>query len=113
PLRDLEFSYRPIALRGYVEQSLREQKPLQISEVQVPRGGETRWYEVHFNPLTDDADRLSGVAIVLYDVSTNRQLRGELDHVNRQLESAYEEMQSTNEELETTNEELQSTVEEL
>ena len=113
PLRDLEFSYRPIALRGYVEQALREHKPLQINEVQVPRGGETRWYEVHFNPLHDNNETLSGVAVVLYDVSTNRQLRSELDHVNRQLESAYEEMQSTNEELETTNEELQSTNEEL
>ena len=42
-----------------------------------------------------------------------RQLQDELEHANRQLETAYEELQSTNEELETTNEELQSTVEEL
>lgn len=112
-LRDLEFSYRPIALRGYVEQARAECKAQQISDVHVYRGGETFYYQAHINPLMDAENRLTGVAIVLHDVTTNRQLRGELDHVNRQLESAYEEMQSTNEELETTNEELQSTVEEL
>jgi len=40
-------------------------------------------------------------------------LHEELEHSNRDLETAYEELQSTNEELETTNEELQSTIEEL
>jgi two-component system CheB/CheR fusion protein len=51
--------------------------------------------------------------VVFHDVSWARLLLTELEHSNRQLESAYEELQSTNEELETTNEELQSTVEEL
>lgn len=112
-LRDHEVSYRPVALRGYVEQARMEHKALQMKDVQVSRGGETLWYEIHFNPLLDGANQLTGVAIVLHDVTATRQLRGELEQVNRQLESAYEEMQSTNEELETTNEELQSTVEEL
>jgi two-component system CheB/CheR fusion protein len=47
------------------------------------------------------------------DVSLSRRLQDELEHSNRDLETAYEELQSTNEELETTNEELQSTIEEL
>ena len=55
----------------------------------------------------------SASALVFHDVTAARRLQDELEHANRQLETAYEELQSTNEELETTNEELQSTVEEL
>jgi two-component system CheB/CheR fusion protein len=64
-------------------------------------------------PLVDPDGRLLGVALSCHDVTRARELRGELEQANRQLETAYEELQSTNEELETTNEELQSTVEEL
>jgi len=53
------------------------------------------------------------VAVIFQDVTAQRRLHDELEHANRQLETAYEELQSTNEELETTNEELQSMVEEL
>jgi two-component system CheB/CheR fusion protein len=54
-----------------------------------------------------------GVLITFLDVTRYQDLREELEHSRRQLESAYEELQSTVEELETTNEELQSTNEEL
>jgi two-component system CheB/CheR fusion protein len=51
--------------------------------------------------------------VTFIDVSLPRRLHEQLEHTNRDLETAYEELQSTNEELETTNEELQSTIEEL
>jgi two-component system CheB/CheR fusion protein len=113
PLRDLEVSYRPVALRAYVEQARLERRSLRIKDVEWRRAGETVWYEVHVNPLVNKDKTLLGVSVVFHDVSWARQLLTELEHTNRQLESAYEELQSTNEELETTNEELQSTVEEL
>jgi two-component system, chemotaxis family, CheB/CheR fusion protein len=112
-LWDLEVSYRPVALRPYVEQARLERRSLRIKDVEWRRGGDPVWYEVHINPLLGKEKSLLGVSVVFHDVSWARLLLTELEHANRQLESAYEELQSTNEELETTNEELQSTVEEL
>jgi two-component system, chemotaxis family, CheB/CheR fusion protein len=114
PLRDLEVSYRPVELRGYIEQAKIERRTVRIKDVEWQRGsGEAVWFETHVNPLVNGESGLLGVSIVFHDVTAARALLGELAHANRQLESAYEELQSTNEELETTNEELQSTVEEL
>jgi len=113
-LRDLEVSYRPMELRGYLEKVKADRRPALVSDVRWQRiGGETGWYEVHFNPLTDGDNELLGVSVAFFDVTTNKVLVDKVVNANRQLESAYEELQSTNEELETTNEELQSTVEEL
>ncbi|MCE7003677.1 PAS domain S-box protein [Kibdelosporangium philippinense] len=114
PLRDLEISYRPVELRAYVEQAKVERRALRIKDVEWQRGpGDAVWFEIHINPLVNNDNGLVGVSIVFHDVTAARKLLDELEHTNRQLESAYEELQSTNEELETTNEELQSTVEEL
>jgi two-component system CheB/CheR fusion protein len=112
-LWDLDVSYRPVALRPYVEQARLERRSMRIKDVEWRRAGDTVWYEVHINPLLSRDKSLLGVSVVFHDVSWARLLLLELEHTNRQLESAYEELQSTNEELETTNEELQSTVEEL
>ena len=70
--------------------------------------------EVQVEPARRTASRPARRdALIFHDVTDARRLQDELEHANRQLETAYEELQSTNEELETTNEELQSTVEEL
>ncbi|MEV4313876.1 CheR family methyltransferase [Actinocrispum sp. NPDC049592] len=114
PLRDLDISYRPVELRAFVEQARVERRALRIKDVEWQRPpGESVWFEIHVNPLVNSDNGLLGVSIVFHDVSAARKLLDELEHTNRQLESAYEELQSTNEELETRNEELQSTVEEL
>ncbi|MFT7841723.1 CheR family methyltransferase [Saccharothrix sp. BKS2] len=114
PLRDLEVSYRPVELRAYVEQSKVERRAIRIKDVEWARSpGDVIWFEIHVNPLVHADNGLLGVTIVFHDITAARKLLEELEHTNRQLESAYEELQSTNEELETTNEELQSTVEEL
>lgn len=114
PLRDLDLSYRPVELRGYVEQVRAERRALRVKDVEWlrPPGG-SLWFEVHLNPLIASDNTVLGVSIVFRDVTSARRLLDDLEYANRQLESAYEELQSTNEELETTNEELQSTVEEL
>ncbi|GGU33674.1 CheR family methyltransferase [Lentzea flava] len=114
PLRDIDISYRPVELRGYVDQARLERKSLRIKDVEWLRGpGESTWFEVHVNPLVGADNAILGVSVVFHDMTAARRLLEDLEHANRQLESAYEELQSTNEELETTNEELQSTVEEL
>lgn len=113
-LRDLELSYRPVELRGYVEQAKVERRSSRIRDVEwLQHGNQPIWLEIHVNPLIDAGNGLVGVSIAFFDVSTTRALLDKVEETNKQLENAYEELQSTNEELETTNEELQSTVEEL
>ncbi|GIF04798.1 CheR family methyltransferase [Actinoplanes siamensis] len=113
PFRDLDVSYRPVELRRYIEQVQVERRALHVTDVEFNRSGEIVHLDVQVTPLVDAGAGLLGVSLVFHDVTAARQLRVELEHVNRELEAAYEELQSTNEELETTNEELQSTVEEL
>ncbi|MEN3307427.1 MAG: two-component system, chemotaxis family, CheB/CheR fusion protein [Micromonosporaceae bacterium] len=114
PFRDLDVSYRPTELRAYIEQAQVERRVIQIGAVEYPRGaGETAFLDIQVNPLVDNGSGLLGVTLIFQEVTERVRLQEDLEHVNRQLESAYEELQSTNEELETTNEELQSTNEEL
>jgi two-component system CheB/CheR fusion protein len=114
PIQDLEVSYRPVELRGHIEEAARQRRPTWVREVDFLRSGsETMSLDVQFVPLSDEAGNDVGITIIFNDVTQYRQLQRELQYTNRQLETAYEELQSTNEELETTNEELQSTVEEL
>jgi two-component system CheB/CheR fusion protein len=113
-LRDLDVSYRPVELRGYLEQAKVERRSARIQDVKWQRAGsDTVWFEVYVNPLVDGENGLLGVSIVFFDVTATKALLDKVVATNHQLEAAYEELQSTNEELETTNEELQSTVEEL
>ncbi|HYN96208.1 MAG TPA: CheR family methyltransferase [Pilimelia sp.] len=113
PFRDLELSYQPVELRRYIEQVQVERRAARVTEVEYLHAGEVTHLQVQLSPLVDSDSGLLGVSLVFHDVTAAQRLADELQHANRQLESAYEELQSTNEELETTNEELQSTVEEL
>ena len=114
PFRDLDLSYRPVELRGFIEQAQVERRPNRVSDVEFVRGpGDVTYLEVQINPLVDADASLLGVALIFIDITAARQLHDDLERANLQRETAYEELQSTNEELETTNEELQSTVEEL
>ncbi|MFI5495649.1 CheR family methyltransferase [Actinoplanes sp. NPDC051859] len=113
PFRDLELSYRPVALRRYIEQAQVERRTLRVTDVEYGRNGDIAHLEVQVSPLTSSDGSLLGMNLIFHDVTAARRLQDELEHANQQLEAAYEELQSTNEELETTNEELQSTVEEL
>lgn len=113
-LRDLDVSFRPVELRGYLEQAKVERRSTRIPDVCWQRpGADDVWFEIHVNPLVDGENGLVGISIVFFDVTATRALLDKVVRTNSQLETAYEELQSTNEELETTNEELQSTVEEL
>jgi two-component system CheB/CheR fusion protein len=113
PFRDLELSYRPAELRGCIEQAQLNRRTVRVKDVDYLRGSTMVYLEIQVTPLVDREGTILGVSVAFHDISEACRLRAELEHANRELETAYEELQSTNEELETTNEELQSTVEEL
>lgn len=114
PLQDLEISYRPIELRSCIEQVHADYRTITHRQVEwTSNSGNTLYFDVVVAPLLDLNSRLLGISITFNDVSAFKQLQGELEQSNQELEMAYEELQSTNEELETTNEELQSSNEEL
>src|SRR5215470_5691303 len=109
-LRDADFSFRPVDLRGPTDRVLRERRPVAMYDV--------AWHGPAEEPVTLDItvapmEGQGGVMITFLDVSRYQHLREELEQSRRELETAYEELQSTVEELETMNEELQSTNEEL
>jgi len=113
-LQDLEISYRPAELRSHIETVSLSRVGVTIREVEWrPAGGDRRVLDVEVRPLIDGGDTLLGVSVSFPDVTSQYQLRRELERANQELETASEELQSSNEELETTNEELQSTIEEL
>jgi two-component system CheB/CheR fusion protein len=114
PFQDLEISYRPVELRSAIEQVVKDQRPLVLEQIVWTDGVDgIDCFDIHVVPLSESGGAAVGVAVTFIDVSLPRRLHDELEHSNRDLETAYEELQSTNEELETTNEELQSTIEEL
>ena len=113
PLQDLEISYRPIELRGPIEQAYTERRPVLLSGVERRLADGTRQsFDIHVRPLHDNGTVL-GVSLIFQDTTYTLALKTDLQAAQQALAAANEELQSANEELETTNEELQSTVEEL
>ena len=114
PIKDLELSYRPVDLRGAIDQILRDRHSVAIPAIDHPApDGVIRRFDVRLAPLLDDDGTVVGTSVVFIDITEESLLRAELERARQEIETAYEELQSSNEELETTNEELQSTVEEL
>ncbi len=114
PLRDLELSYRPVELRGAIEQAEASRQSVEVTDVAWQAGpGDDRVLDVTVVPLGSADGGPLGSAITFLDVTDRARLRHDVEVVSQQLDTAYEELQASHEELETTNEELQSTVEEL
>ncbi len=112
PIQDLELSYRPVELRGHLDQIAQDLQGIEINAVRWGFGEQQRTLNVRLTPLIVDG-ALMGTSVSYTDVTEAQDLQERLAGSNRELEQAYEELQSTVEELETTNEELQSTNEEL
>jgi two-component system CheB/CheR fusion protein len=128
PFQDLPVSYRPIEMRGPIEEVLRDRRIIRLEhqEFHLPQGEIVR-LTIEIRPLLRP-DGTAYSALLAFTNSTHmftnqRELETaqesleqsieELQSANEELETTNEELQSTNEELETTNEELQSTNEEL
>jgi len=114
PFQDLPISYRPMELRGPLEEVFRSRRAIRLDDQ------EYRLTQTDIIRLTIDARPLargdgSVYAVLLCFTDTTRMhtLQLELETAQENLENSIEELQSANEELETTNEELQSTNEEL
>jgi two-component system, chemotaxis family, CheB/CheR fusion protein len=114
PVQDLEVSYRPVELRSLLD-DVRDRRAI-VTRKDVtwePAEGEPRTLDLQISPLTSSTGEFVGAVVSFGDVTPHRVMQVDLEHAQRELETAYEELQSTVEELETTNEELQSTNEEL
>jgi two-component system, chemotaxis family, CheB/CheR fusion protein len=88
----------------------------------LTRGGDAASAQltVDVSALRDGRSEMTGLLYVVEDVTSFRELEGNLRRANderqanlEELQTLNEEMQSSNEEMETTNEELQSANEEL
>lgn len=114
PFQDLPVSYRPLELRGPIEEVFRTRSPLrqEDQEYRLTQTDEMR-LTIELRPLARSDGSVHAVLLTFVDTTQLTALRQELEAAQENLEHTIEELQSANEELETTNEELQSTNEEL
>jgi two-component system CheB/CheR fusion protein len=114
PFQDLPISYRPMELRGPIEEVFRsgrgirlEDQEYRLSQTEIVR------LTIDARPLARPDGSVYAVLLCFADTTHMHTLQLELETAQENLENSIEELQSANEELETTNEELQSTNEEL
>jgi len=114
PFQDLPISYRPIELRGPIEEVFRTRRPVRLEdqEYRLTQSDVIR-LTIDARPLARPDGSVHAVLLAFNDTTRLHTMRIELEAVQETLENTIEELQSANEELETTNEELQSTNEEL
>jgi len=111
--QDLDISYRPIELRGKIEEVKNSLSSLYIENYEwIQPSGQSIYLNVEICPIKL-GDKVQAISIYFNDVTEVNELKIKLEHSNRKLLEATNKLQSANEELETTNEELQSTNEEL
>lgn len=114
PFQDLPISYRPMELRGPIEQVFRSRRGMRLED-QEYRLSQTEIVRLTIDarPLARPDGSVHAVLLCFADTTRMHTMQLELETAQENLENSIEELQSANEELETTNEELQSTNEEL
>jgi two-component system CheB/CheR fusion protein len=114
PFQDLPISYRPIELRGPIDEAFGKRRSVRL-ENQEYRPGSTEGVQltIDIKPLLRPNGSAYAALLAFTDNTKLHALQRELESAQENLENSIEELQSANEELETTNEELQSTNEEL
>jgi two-component system CheB/CheR fusion protein len=114
PFRDLPISYRPMELRGPIEEVFRQRHGIKLEDQEYRlTQSEVMWLTIDLRPLPRPDGSTYAVLLAFTNTSRMHSLERELESAQESLENSIEELQSANEELETTNEELQSTNEEL
>jgi two-component system CheB/CheR fusion protein len=114
PFQDLPISYRPLELRGPIEEALRQRRTIRLEDQEIRGGaGDAVRLSIDIKPLATADGAPYAVLLSFTDTTRLYGLQRELETAQENLENTVEELQSANEELETTNEELQSTNEEL
>jgi two-component system CheB/CheR fusion protein len=114
PFQDLPISYRPIELRGPIDEAFRQRRSIRLDDQEYRlSASETIRLTIDVRPLYRPDGSPHSVLLAFSDTTHSYSLQRELETAQESLENSIEELQSANEELETTNEELQSTNEEL
>lgn len=114
PFQDLPISYRPIELRGPIEEVFRQRIGVRLEDQEYRLNqAEVMRLTIDLRPLLNNDGSVYAVLLAFIDQTRLHTLHRELEAAQENLEHSIEELQSANEELETTNEELQSTNEEL
>lgn len=114
PFQDLPISYRPMELRGPIEEVFRQKRVLRLEDQEYRLNqSEVMRLTIDLRPLLSADGNVHAVLLIFHDHTRMHTLQRELEAAQENLEQSIEELQSANEELETTNEELQSTNEEL
>lgn len=114
PFQDLPISYRPIELRGPIDEVFRDRRGVRLEDQEYRLNqSEVMRLNIDLRPLFRGDGGVMGVLLAFNDQTRLHSLQRELEAAQENLEQSIEELQSSNEELETTNEELQSTNEEL
>jgi two-component system CheB/CheR fusion protein len=114
PFQDLPISYRPMELRGPIEEVFRLRRGIRLEDQEYRlTQSEVMRLTIDIRPLLRPEGSVHAVLLAFTDNTRMHALQRELEAAQENLENSIEELQSANEELETTNEELQSTNEEL
>jgi len=114
PFQDLSISYRPLELRGPIEQVMLDHQPVRLEHQEFAVSPlEMLRLTVEIRLLSRPDGLPYAVMLTFTDTTRLFNMQRELDAAQENLEQSIEELQSANEELETTNEGLQSTNEEL
>lgn len=114
PFQDLPISYRPIELRGPIEEVFRTCRSVRLDDLEYRlTQSDVIRLTIDARPLARPDGSVHAVLLAFNDTTRLHTMRIELEALQETLENTIEELQSANEELETTNEELQSTNEEL
>lgn len=114
PFQDLPISYRPMELRGPIEEVFVSRRGLKLEDQEYRlTQNEVLRLTIDVKPLQRPDGSVHAVLLCFTDATAFHVLHRELEAAQENLENTIEELQSANEELETTNEELQSTNEEL
>lgn len=114
PFQDLPISYRPMELRGPIEEVFLSRRSIKLEDQEYRlTQNEVLRLTIDVRPLQRPDGSVHAVLLCFRDSTSLHVLHRELEAAQENLENTIEELQSANEELETTNEELQSTNEEL
>jgi two-component system CheB/CheR fusion protein len=114
PFQDLPVSYRPLELRGPIEEAMRERRVIRVEHQEFNQSpNEIVRLTIEIRPLFRQDGSAYAALLSFTNTTAIYAIQRELGTTQENLEQSIEELQSANEELETTNEELQSTNEEL